>query len=137
MSLSDDCSTPRVIRRYANRKLYDTTERRFTSLAAILELVGSGVDVVVHDHDTGIDRTEVVLSQALTQVLTERVGPSDHGGLDSSSVLTQLLRMPVWAARLAVGRRSHAVDATELRLLRSEVEELACWLDVLLLDAEA
>lgn len=145
----DDCGTPRVIRRYSNRKLYDTTEHRFTSLAAILELVGSGVDVVVHDHDTGIDRTEVVLSQALTQVLIERVGqteavtqaliervrPTADGGPGSSSAVARLLRMPDRAA--SVAPRANSNVAEELRLLRSEVEELARRLDVLLLEAGA
>ena len=42
---------PREIRRYSNRKLYDTAERRFTSLSAIENLVRNGIDFVVVDHD--------------------------------------------------------------------------------------
>ena len=145
----DDCCSPRVIRRYANRKLCDATEHRFTSLTAILELVGSGVDVLVHDHDTGIDRTEVVLSQALTQVLIERVGqteavtqaliervrPAADAGPGSSSAVARLLRMPDRAASLAPGANSNVAE--ELRLLRSELEEMASRMDVLLLEAGA
>ena len=65
-------STPRIekhlvrlIKRYASGKHYDTTERRFTTLARIGGLVRDGTDVLVVDHDTGADETAHTLRQAL------------------------------------------------------------------------
>src|SRR5947208_14222698 len=57
----------RVIKRYANRKLYDTTRGAFTSLSALEELVRDGIDVVVIDHDTGDDLTQEVPGQIVAR----------------------------------------------------------------------
>lgn len=54
---------PHLIRKYANRKLYDTATSRYVTLAGIWELVCAGHDVRVVEHDTGNDITAVVLSQ--------------------------------------------------------------------------
>ena len=51
----------RLIKRYANRKLYDTGSGELTSLRRIEELVRAGVDIRVVDHDTGEDMTSEVL----------------------------------------------------------------------------
>ncbi|MBO0701600.1 MAG: phasin family protein [Candidatus Dormibacteraeota bacterium] len=55
--------TSHLIRKYANRKLYDTTTSRYVTLAGIWDLVCSGHDVRVVEHGTGNDITAVVLSQ--------------------------------------------------------------------------
>src|SRR6266700_8259575 len=59
---------PHLIKKYANRKLYDTRTSRYVTLDAIAELVRDGHDIRVVDRDTGHDITQVVLSQI---VLTE------------------------------------------------------------------
>ena len=51
----------RLIKRYANRKLYDTGSGELTSMRRIEELVRDGVDIRVVDHDTGEDMTSEVL----------------------------------------------------------------------------
>src|SRR6266542_730157 len=51
----------RLIKRYANRKLYDTGSGELTSLSRIEELVREGLDIRVVDHDTGEDMTSEVL----------------------------------------------------------------------------
>jgi polyhydroxyalkanoate synthesis regulator phasin len=56
-------TSPHLIRKYANRKLYDTTTSRYITLNGIWELVCSGHDVRVVEHETGTDITAVVLSQ--------------------------------------------------------------------------
>lgn len=55
----------RTIKRYANRKLYDTEESHYVSLHDILELVRLGEDVEVVDSRSGEDLTSVVLAQAM------------------------------------------------------------------------
>jgi polyhydroxyalkanoate synthesis repressor PhaR len=57
-----------LIKKYANRKLYDTRTSRYVTLEGIAELVRAGNDIRVVDRDTGADLTQVVLSQI---VLTE------------------------------------------------------------------
>lgn len=87
---------PRVIKRYANRKLYDTVSRRFTTLDELARLVESGTRVVVRDHDSGEDRTQDVLSQ----VLGRRMRSS---GGSSADLLASLLKAPTKVASELTG----------------------------------
>lgn len=52
----------RVIKRYSNRKLYDTKDSRYVTLPQIAELVRSGEDVQVIDNATKEDKTEATLA---------------------------------------------------------------------------
>jgi len=64
---------PHLIKKYANRKLYDTRTSRYVTLDDIADLVRDGHDIRVVDRDSGSDLTHVILSQI---VLTEeRRGP--------------------------------------------------------------
>jgi polyhydroxyalkanoate synthesis repressor PhaR len=56
---------PRVIRRYANRKLYDATESRYVTLQDVEALVRRGIEVRVVDNRTGEDVTQTALAQIL------------------------------------------------------------------------
>ena len=56
---------PRVIRRYANRKLYDATESRYVTLQDVEALVSRGIEVRVVDNRTGEDVTQTALAQIL------------------------------------------------------------------------
>lgn len=56
---------PRLIKRYANRKMYDTERSCYVTLEEVAELVRSGIDVRVIDNTTKEDLTEVTLTQAL------------------------------------------------------------------------
>jgi len=57
-----------LIKKYANRKLYDTRTSQYVTLDGIADLVRAGHDIRVVDRDSGNDITQVVLSQI---VLTE------------------------------------------------------------------
>ncbi len=54
---------PKVIKRYSNRKLYDTVESRYVTLDEIAEMVKSGVEVKIVDNQTKEDLTSVTLAQ--------------------------------------------------------------------------
>ena len=56
---------PVLIKRYANRKLYNTDTSRYITLKGIAELVEADVDVRVIDNETGEDITSITLSQIL------------------------------------------------------------------------
>lgn len=53
----------RVIKRYANRKLYDTHDSRYVTLQQIAEHVRAGDDVSIIDNTTKEDLTNVTLAQ--------------------------------------------------------------------------
>jgi len=55
----------RVIKRYANRKLYDTRESRYVTLQQIAKLVREGEDVAIIDNTTKEDLTNVTLAQII------------------------------------------------------------------------
>ena len=54
-----------LIKRYANRKLYNTDTSRYITLKGIAELIEAGEDVRVVDNETGEDITSIALSQIL------------------------------------------------------------------------
>ena len=56
---------PILIKRYANRKLYDTQASRYITLKGIAALLDRGEEVQVIDNETGEDITSVALSQIL------------------------------------------------------------------------
>jgi polyhydroxyalkanoate synthesis repressor PhaR len=58
-------TNPRVIKRYANRKLYDTRESRYVTLPQIAELVRLGEDVQIIDNRTKENLTSVTLAQII------------------------------------------------------------------------
>jgi polyhydroxyalkanoate synthesis repressor PhaR len=52
-----------VIKRYPNRKLYDTEAKQYVTLEGIAQLIRQGQEVHVLDHATGEDLTTVTLTQ--------------------------------------------------------------------------
>lgn len=74
--------THRLVKKYSNRKLYDTLERRYITLDDIAKLVRDGDEVTVVNRDTGEDLTPVVLSQIVAR--EERRGPIDGNGAESA-----------------------------------------------------
>ena len=58
---------PRLIKRYGNRKLYDTQESRYVTLEAIAAFVKQGEEVSVVDNDSGEDLTAVTFAQIILE----------------------------------------------------------------------
>ncbi|HET7184786.1 MAG TPA: polyhydroxyalkanoate synthesis regulator DNA-binding domain-containing protein [Terriglobales bacterium] len=56
-----------VIRKYANRRLYDTSGSRYVNLEDIAALIRNGTDVQVIDGKTGQDLTRVTLTQIILE----------------------------------------------------------------------
>ena len=75
-----------VIKRYPNRKLYNTDAKRYITLDGIAELIRAGEDVLVVDHTTDEDLTAVTL----TQIIFEQ--EKKKGGFLPTSVLTGLVK---------------------------------------------
>lgn len=96
----------RQIKRYDNRKLYDTETSEYVSLSDIADLVQSGETVEVVDNATGQDIT----AQTLTQIILEE-GKSGREVI-SSDLLHTLLR------------RSEEVLDSGLDQIRTTVDDL-------------
>lgn len=64
MSVESQAKT-RLIKRYANRKMYDTERSCYITLEEVSAMVRAGEDVKVIDNKTKEDLTEVTLTQAL------------------------------------------------------------------------
>jgi polyhydroxyalkanoate synthesis repressor PhaR len=58
-------SETRIIKRYANRKLYDTEHSRYVTLDQISEMIRNGDDVKIVDNKTKEDLTTVTLAQII------------------------------------------------------------------------
>jgi polyhydroxyalkanoate synthesis repressor PhaR len=70
-----------LIKKYANRKLYDTRMSKYITLDGLAELVRKGHEIKVVDRDNGHDLTQVILSQIVLS--QEKHGPArlvDAGG---------------------------------------------------------
>ena len=57
----------RVIKKYPNRRLYDTDESRYIKLADIRDLVINDIEFVVYDKKTGADITRNILLQVISE----------------------------------------------------------------------
>jgi polyhydroxyalkanoate synthesis repressor PhaR len=56
---------PKVIKRYTNRKLYDTVESRYVTLDEIAEMIKQGLEVRIIDNRSKEDLTSVTLAQII------------------------------------------------------------------------
>ncbi len=76
----------RIIKKYPNRRLYDTEESRYVTLANIRELVMRGIDFQVLDTNSGEDLTRSILLQIMLE--------DESGGqpLFSANMLAQIIR---------------------------------------------
>src|SRR5579862_495526 len=65
-SSSEQADRPRrVIKRYSNRKLYDTKGSRYVTLLQVAEMVREGEEVQIIDNNTKDDLTEITLAQII------------------------------------------------------------------------
>lgn len=77
---------PRVISKYPNRRLYDTADSRYITLADVRRLVTAGVDFVVTDKRSGRDITRSIMLQVIAD--------QEHDGepVMSREFLSQVIR---------------------------------------------
>ena len=59
----------RVIKRYSNRKLYDTKDSRYVTLLQIAEMIRANEDVQIIDNATKEDKTDVTLALIISEEL--------------------------------------------------------------------
>jgi polyhydroxyalkanoate synthesis repressor PhaR len=114
-------NAPRVIRKYPNRRLYDTVESRYVTLADVRRLVVERVDFVVLDRKTQQDITRSIL----LQVIAEQEGAGES--LMSRDFLSQVIRTYGSGVQDFVGRyldESLQVFTREQRELRDRFKSV-------------
>ncbi len=92
-----------LIKRYPNRKLYDTEAKQYVTLSGIADLIRQGHDVQVVDHATGEDLTAITLTQIIFEQEKKRSGfvPKNvltglvQAGGDTMSTLRRALASPL------------------------------------------
>ena len=104
----------RLVKRYGSRKLYDTEESRYVSLAEIARFVRRGQEVRVLDNATAED----VTGQTLSQVILEE---TKRG---ASALTTDLLHELVRAGGQAVSAGVQQLHTQVTRLVRTSVGRL-------------
>jgi polyhydroxyalkanoate synthesis repressor PhaR len=79
-------SEPRVVKKYPNRRLYDTVESRYITLADIRRLVVEQIDFIVIDKKSQADITRNILLQVIAE--------QEHGNqpMMSREFLSQVIR---------------------------------------------
>src|SRR5579872_2662682 len=114
-------STPTTIKKYANRRLYNTASSAYVTLADLAKMVKGGEDFVVYDAKTNEDITRSVL----TQIIFEQEGIEGQSLLPTT-FLRQLIRfygdsmqalLPSYL-ELSIDRFSGEQDVWSRRLLR-------------------
>ena len=83
---SESGREPVVVKKYANRRLYDTSSSAYVTLEDLGEMVKAGVDFVVYDAKTNEDLTR----QILTQIIVEQ---ENGENLLPVQFLRQLIRL--------------------------------------------
>ena len=64
---ADAALTPVVVKKYANRRLYNTESSTYITLDSLAEMVREGRDFVVYDAKSGEDITRSVLTQIIVE----------------------------------------------------------------------
>ena len=117
---SPSAREPKIIKRYTNRKLYDTVESRYVTLDEIAEMVKAGADVKIVDNRTKEDLTSVTLAQIIfeEEKKTSRMSLKTlrdlirHGGERAAQVVEEAqaeFRGKVEAVRAAAEQRVQSI----------------------------
>lgn len=64
--------SPILIKKYGNRRLYDTVGSRYVNLDDVAALIRQGKDVKIVDAKSGQDRTRITLTQIITEDAKEK-----------------------------------------------------------------
>jgi polyhydroxyalkanoate synthesis repressor PhaR len=129
---------PHVIKRYANRKLYDPRQSRYITLDEIAELIDAGEEVRIIDNKTKEDITRVTLAQVLVE--REKQRNRDGGPLpalrglirNTGEQISRRISEPVNTLRSSV---EESVERTREQLQgwvepkKAELEGFQRWLD--------
>lgn len=111
----------RTIRKYPNRRLYDTEDGRFIKLSDIRTLIASGQEVRVEDKSSGEDITRPLLLQVISEA------EADGHPILSERLLTDLIRLhdhPMHDYMTPYLERSVTLFMNQIDQMRTRVGEM-------------
>jgi polyhydroxyalkanoate synthesis repressor PhaR len=116
---------PRLIKRYANRKLYDTQRSAYVTLDEIAELVKAGEDIQIVDNRSGEDMTGVTLTQIIYE---DQKNTDEEKGLPLAALRSIIQQGGGLFAKLKVARdkiedQSHAAVRDLVEGTREVIED--------------
>jgi len=115
----------RAIRKYANRRLYDTSESRYVTLEDIRQLIIDQEDFYVEDSKSGEDLTRNILLQIITE--QENQGGEERGRpMFSNKVLQQLIRFygdSMQGSMSGYLEQSISIFMEQQKLLREQMQQ--------------
>ena len=76
-----------IVKRYPNRKLYNTETKKYITLDGIADVIRAGQEVQILDHNSGEDLTTLTLSQIIFEQEKKK------NGFLPKSVLTNLIQV--------------------------------------------
>ena len=101
-----------LVKKYPNRRLYDTQESRYITVDDLETRIRRGADVMVQDASTGQDLTQETLTQIILQRGNGRILPSSLLmkliRLDDEHLAEFLTRYVGWALEVYVGAKQRA-----------------------------
>ena len=103
-----------TIKRYPNRKLYNTEAKQYITLEGVADLIRQGAEIQVVDHASGEDLTALTL----TQIILEQ--EKKQSGLLTNSFLTGLIRSS--SDRLSAVQRSLMSPASFWHQIDEEIK---------------
>jgi len=98
---SEESGDKRIIKRYSNRKLYDTRGSSYVTLLQIAEMIRDGEDVQIIDNATKDDKTDVTLALIISEELRNKPRAIPIPTLKAlirhrgEKILTQLRETPI------------------------------------------
>lgn len=98
---SEESADRRIIKRYSNRKLYDTRGSSYVTLLQIAEMIRNGEDVQIIDNATKEDKTDVTLALIISEELRNKPRAIPIATLKAlirhrgEKILTQLREGPI------------------------------------------
>jgi polyhydroxyalkanoate synthesis repressor PhaR len=98
---SEESADRRIIKRYSNRKLYDTRGSSYVTLLQIAEMIRNGEDVQIIDNATKEDKTDVTLALIISEELRNKPRAIPISTLKAlirhrgEKILTQLREGPI------------------------------------------
>ncbi len=137
----------RIIKRYQNRKLYDTKESSYVSLKTIEEMIRQGEDLKIIDNKSGEDITHQILVQIILRMDNEAAIPME--GLKSwinqgSDTFLRVVQKTVERSRAVadkvdadlkiketLARKWEEKKGFEWNLIREQIERFTDWVIVL------
>jgi polyhydroxyalkanoate synthesis repressor PhaR len=120
----DACMKPQVIviKKYGNRRMYDTAASRYVNLDDMAALIRQGKDVKVVDAKTGEDLTRVTLTQIITEDARDQSAGLPLELLRQLIVASDQARQEfiMWYLKSAFDTYQTVKDAVEDRLSRMQ-----------------